>query len=489
MNSFIAIELNTFFQEYVKEKPITGKVALDQKLVTIIITFITTYAVVLLYQVACCVWDFLGKMVKKETYFINNKDNLVHVWVRDPGTLWSALNKYVPTLPRVTSSYEMVKKYNKTSFTVWNTGGEASAPWTISTGGAKFPHEEAASDKNGGLTTYYFVKFQNTNLLLEKYRHKEGNEFWHIFIEPKESNIEKIVHNFLQAAYNCHTNKDQPISDIGLYEVKEGQWKETIRIKTRSFDTIVGNKSKLIFKDVENFQNVYSDLYKTLDIPYKRGYLLWGHGGTGKTSCVRAVASYTRRPIYKLTFNENNLGDDEYKSLLAQTATDSIILLDDIDPQLLQEGGFIEKTKITIGDEDKKEKPIVVKCRVSYNTLLDALDGINSNNGRLTFITTNHPDKIGSALLRPGRIDMKCKMDYAEDNEIEEYFCLFYSYFKMDKEIILPHAQRFIKHLRALENPKITFAELQQYLVLYLDNIEKAVDSVSTMFKSGISLE
>ena len=38
------------------------------------------------------------------------------------------------------------------------------------------------------------------------------------------------------------------------------------------------------------------------------------------------------------------------------------------------------------------------------------MDGIQSSNGRIIILTTNHPEKIDSALLRPGRIDINIRL-------------------------------------------------------------------------------
>ena len=272
-------------------------------------------------------------------------------------------------------------------------------------------------------------------------------------------------------------------------------------LSEKSVESIVGNNCRNIYQDVIKFKDELGDLYRQLDIPYKRGYLLYGPPGTGKTSVVRAIASVTKKNIYMVSFNETGLGDEDYTRLLKSTKSDDIILMDDIDPRLLKEGGFIEKTvskNIEVAEkEDSEGDTVAVKkdknggkevvknqmVRVSYGTLLNILDGINSNTGRINFITTNHPDKMGKAILRPGRLDVKVKMGYASDEEIIEYFQLFYKYFKLEPNLIEENAKKFNKKFGKKEK-NITFAMLQQYLIQYMDDIEKAVENALTIFKS-----
>ena len=342
----------------------------------------------------------------------------------------------------------------------------------------------------------YYIKYENRNINLCKFRHYNvGNAvyYWHLFIEKNNNDdikeIYRIVNNFLANAKNNYyqLNKSVKYAEIELYEIQSKEWKKIATLNKKSNETIVGQNCQDIFDDVQFFEHKLNIIYKDLDIPYKRGYLLYGPPGTGKTSIIKAIASYTKKSIYKITFNEEGLGDDDYKKLLINTPINSIVLIEDADPRLLQEGGFIEKSviiKSNTKDKDENENIIEKKCRVSYNTLLDILDGVNPNSGRITFITTNHPNKLGKALLRAGRIDKKYKLDYANNKEIIEYFQMYYQYFKIDEKKIVQCANEFINNVRNHKNGgKITFAQLQQYLIQYLDDINKAVENVRKMFE------
>lgn len=64
--------------------------------------------------------------------------------------------------------------------------------------------------------------------------------------------------------------------------------------------------------------------------------------------------------------------------------------------------------------------------RVSFSGLLNALDGVRSQEGRILFMTTNHREKLDPALLRPGRADVHVKLDYASYQQIVRLFLRFY---------------------------------------------------------------
>ena len=55
---------------------------------------------------------------------------------------------------------------------------------------------------------------------------------------------------------------------------------------------------------------------------------------------------------------------------------------------------------------------------ISFSGLLNAIDGPASQEGRMLFMTTNHPDRLDPALIRPGRVDMQAELGLA----VQMYF-------------------------------------------------------------------
>ena len=179
---------------------------------------------------------------------------------------------------------------------------------------------------------------------------------------------------------------------IGIYELGWCQmWFKRKSKKPRSLESVVldTNLSQKICADIKDFQNS-SKWYLDKGVPYRRGYLLFGPPGTGKTSFTQAVAGQMGLDICYLNLSGNDLDDDDLNRALNNAPKNSIILLEDID------GIFVQRDSVSTEHQGR---------HVSFSGLLNALDGVRSQEGRILFMTTNHREKLDPALLRPGRTD------------------------------------------------------------------------------------
>jgi chaperone BCS1 len=66
-------------------------------------------------------------------------------------------------------------------------------------------------------------------------------------------------------------------------------------------------------------------------IPYRRGYLLYGPPGSGKTSFIQALAGSLSYDICLLNLSERGLGDDKLNHLLSNAPERSFVLIEDVD--------------------------------------------------------------------------------------------------------------------------------------------------------------
>jgi len=181
--------------------------------------------------------------------------------------------------------------------------------------------------------------------------------------------------------------------------------------------------------------------YAQRGIPYRRGYLLHGVPGGGKSSLVMAVAHELQLPIYMLQLSSKEMGDDTLNKLLQFGMHDppSILLLEDVDllhSAVLQRRGTEDKAdKLQEAVEQLQDKQDANReggksqgaSKLSLSGLLNALDGPAATTGRLLFMTTNARERLDPALLRSGRIDYEVEFKEVETEQVERLFMGFYT--------------------------------------------------------------
>eukprot|EP01035_Chromulina_nebulosa_P022647 gene22647-29326_t len=162
--------------------------------------------------------------------------------------------------------------------------------------------------------------------------------------------------------------------------------------------------------------------YSDRGIPYRRGYLLHGPPGGGKTSDVDAAfPSREARP---------------------------------------GRPGGVESAHSHSSD-------------VTFSGLLNVLDGAASSEERLVFMTTNFIDRLDPALIRPGRVDlMQC---------IDHIMNLYKTFFP---EEISEKADEFLVSIRAAY-PVISMAALQGHLLMHKNSPATAIQSLSGFQKKS----
>ena len=135
--------------------------------------------------------------------------------------------------------------------------------------------------------------------------------------------------------------------------------------------------------------------YEERSIPWRRGWLLYGPGGTGKSSMAKALAMKLRIPLYQ--YQLATLSDQEFISEWDGMQTPSVVLFEDFDTVF------------------NKRQPLTEHKLLTFDTVLNQISGVGTTNGLFLIVTTNHLDHIDEALgvecgmngisTRPGRID------------------------------------------------------------------------------------
>ncbi|KAJ3036448.1 hypothetical protein HDV00_002732 [Rhizophlyctis rosea] len=220
--------------------------------------------------------------------------------------------------------------------------------------------------------------------------------------------------------------------------------------------------AKGILEDVRRFLEG-GKWYYDRGIPYRRGYLLHGPPGSGKTSFIQALAGELEYNICVLNLSERGMTDDRLSHLLSHAPPRSIVLLEDIDA--------------AFSNRQQTEKQ-GYQSQLTFSGLLNALDGVGSSEERIIFMTTNHLPRLDPALIRPGRVDYQVLIDNATEQQARTMFLRFYG-----GEDGL--AEEFVRGLRGVlrregevvgEGEKgVSPAMLQGHFVMYREDAEGAV--------------
>lgn len=268
-----------------------------------------------------------------------------------------------------------------------------------------------------------------------------------------------IIKEFIDSCIEHSIEKETDL--IGIYELHRWGlgWTKVQSKRPRPLESVIldkDNASKLL-EDVRHFQ-ASANWYMDMGIPYRRGYLLYGPPGTGKTSFTLAIAGALKLNICYLNLAGERMDDDGLNRALNQAPANSIILLEDIDA--------IFRQRTTVGGRKKGRS-------VSFSGLLNALDGVRSQEGRILVMSTNHKERLDPALIRPGRCDMHVELSNASFSMIER---LFLKFFPNEKDL----ADEFAK---SLPESKVSMAKLQGHFLKYRNSSQEALDNSSELLK------
>nr|AAC09007.1 necessary for expression of ubiquinol-cytochrome c reductase complex [Saccharomyces cerevisiae] len=212
-----------------------------------------------------------------------------------------------------------------------------------------------------------------------------------------------------------------------------------------------------ILDDVYDFMK-NGKWYSDRGIPYRRGYLLYSPPGSGKTSFIQALAGELDYNICILNLSENNLTDDRLNHLMNNMPERSILLLEDID------AAFNKRSQT--GEQG-------FHSSVTFSGLLNAQDSVTSSEETITFMTTNHPEKLDAAIMRPGRIDYKVFVGNATPYQVEKMFMKFYP---GETDI----CKKFVNSVKELDIT-VSTAQLQGLFVMNKDAPHDALKMVSSL--------
>ncbi|MFD2044178.1 ATP-binding protein [Ornithinibacillus salinisoli] len=232
----------------------------------------------------------------------------------------------------------------------------------------------------------YFPKYEVAIITIPIYQSMHNYMENFIFAKNDTSVLE-----FLD--YTHEIQRQYMLQGITVFtDTEEGvkRTREQITKQIQREDILLAEDLKTdIFRSIDEFFLHSGTFFKTYDIPYKRGILLYGSPGNGKTTLVKSIAESVTAPIvyWQITEFTHSYSIKEIFSKVTKLAP-MILVIEDIDSM-------------------PKE---------SRSVFLNTLDGATTKEGIFLIGTTNYPEKIDPALInRAGRFDRAYEIKQPDD--------------------------------------------------------------------------
>jgi len=277
---------------------------------------------------------------------------------------------------------------------------------------------------------------------------------WGSKVEP----LKQLIDDALKASFE---EQQEELNVFVMNDMFGASWEKALSKKPRAIDSVILDEdlAEGLLADARGFLSS-AEWYQDVGIPYRRGYLLYGPPGCGKTSFCQALAGALKLDVCMLTLTNKNLDDNGLAESLRDAPSNAIVLLEDVDAV------FKDRTLQSEGGRG---------AGVTFSGLLNALDGVASQEGRLFFMTTNHIERLDPALIRPGRCDIKVEVRRASRTQARKLYARFFGG--------SPEADA-AAFADALPEYELSMAALQGYLLSHKDDPKGALAHVQRLLRS-----
>ncbi|KAH6660461.1 P-loop containing nucleoside triphosphate hydrolase protein [Truncatella angustata] len=341
--------------------------------------------------------------------------------------------------------------------------------------------------------------------------HWETAWFWHkknLFIVSRS--LDSFNASMMDAGYDGIGGEDLTISCIGRsadpikalvescreYADRQAQyfvtiysrdrygisWQPKSRMPIRHLDTVHFDEvvKKELLADLRKYLDPKTQKrYRNRSMPYRRGYLLYGPPGTGKSSLSTALAGEFGLDLYEVKL-PSVPADHDLEQMFQEIPPQCIVLLEDIDAVGIERDS---------GDKSDQSSIHSNRSSCTLSGVLNVLDGVGSAEGRIVIMTTNKPDQLDSALVRPGRIDMKVFLGNINQQSAKQMFVRMFS-----PDLDSSESPMRLEDIEKLGDdfgsriPEDTFtpSQLQGFFQSNLDSATDAVTNVTTWVEKEI---
>jgi chaperone BCS1 len=282
----------------------------------------------------------------------------------------------------------------------------------------------------------HIIRYKNAYIAVNRERQSTAN---HTTGEPFETVTLTTLYAhrdiFLDVFTEAHAlSKRAQEGKTAVYTVQGFRW-DTVSEprRKRPLDSVILDRGikETIVNDVKDFLG-RQQWYVDRGIPYRRGYLLYGPPGSGKSSFIHALAGELDFGVAMINLSERGMSDDKLTQMLTKLPQRTLLLLEDAD------AAFSNRRQV---DADGYSG-----ATVTFSGLLNALDGVAAGEERIAFLTTNHIDRLDEALIRPGRVDMTVRIGEATRYQAAEMWDRFYGDIDTDGQ----GRERFLDKLQEL---------------------------------------
>lgn len=378
------------------------------------------------------IWNFISYHVSRWTSYIVTVQH--HNELYDVMSDW-IITKYPKQLRNVEGFYGLVKNTIRSADLKDNQYQRSYSD-----------DEDTVNNKKIYFAQYsdrYWIWWKRRPLIIKKIREKiegakESSQSHKDVIKIKSLFGKKHVNSFISAAVDQYEGKNRKKFKAKYYVPEFRGWDSTSNVDYRATDSIVSRHKKELLEDIDKFL-ANEEWYTKRGIPYKRGILMTGPPGNGKSSLIRALAYYTKRNVYYLNLTSIS-GDMHLQKVVPYLGKDALLVIEDFD-------SFFDG-----------RNPVSKKVDMTFSGLLNALDGIGNPHGLITIITTNKPETLDPALTRAGRMDKKIVLHNPNQEEAQQYVNMFYGEdtpIKYNKDISFAALQGL-----CIENDKETLIKL-----------------------------